>query len=72
MQLTEIFPGISDEENREIKGICIDSRKAKEGDLFFCLKGTETDGHRFARAACLAGASAVVHSDPREKMDGIV
>ncbi len=72
MQLTEIFPGISDEENREIKGICIDSRKAKEGDLFFCLKGTETDGHRFARAACLAGASAVVHSDPLEKMDGIV
>lgn len=72
MKLAEIFPRILEEENREIKGLCIDSRKAKEGDLFFCIKGMETDGHRFAQAACQAGVSAVVHSDRLEKSDGIV
>ncbi|MBQ3792467.1 MAG: hypothetical protein II797_05135, partial [Clostridia bacterium] len=35
----------------EISGIAIDSRKAKAGDLFICLRGSATDGHLFARDA---------------------
>lgn len=68
MLLSEMFSGAPDV---EINGICIDSRKAKPGDLFFCLKGIETDGHRFAEMACEKGAAAVVHSDPLEKREGV-
>ncbi len=68
MLLSKIFPGQPDV---EIKGLCLDSRKVKEGDVFFCLKGLETDGHRYAGKAVEAGAVAVVHTDDLEKQDGI-
>lgn len=68
MLLSEMFAGAP---ALEIKGLCIDSRKAKPGDLFFCLKGLEADGHRFAQMACEKGAAAVVHSDELEKLDGV-
>jgi len=63
MLLSKLFEELPNEFEREISGLCIDSRKAKSGDLFFCLKGLEADGHRFADKACQAGACAVVHSD---------
>lgn len=69
MLLSELFAGAP---AVEIKGLCIDSRKAKEGDLFFCLKGLEADGHRFADKACQAGAAAVVHSDQLTELPGAV
>lgn len=68
MLLSELFAGAP---AVEIKGLCIDSRKAKEGDLFFCLKGLEADGHRFADKACQAGACAVVHTDDLAKLPGV-
>lgn len=69
MRLSQIFSGQPDV---EIQGICIDSRKAEPGDIFFCLKGLEADGHKFAKMACESGAVAVVHSDDIEKMAGVV
>ena len=68
MLLSKMFPGAPD---TEIKGLCIDSRKAEEGDLFFCLKGLEADGHKYAGKACDLGAVAVVHSDDIEKREGV-
>ena len=68
MKLSKMFPGAPDV---EIKGLCIDSRKAKEGDLFFCLKGLEADGHKYAAKAVELGAVAVVHSDELEKAYGV-
>lgn len=68
MILSKIFAGQPDV---EIKGLCLDSRKAKEGDMFFCLKGLEADGHRFAGKAVQAGAVAVVHSDELEQAEGV-
>lgn len=44
----------------EIRSLCIDSRVAGEGDLFFCYKGTSSDSHAFAAEAEARGASAVV------------
>lgn len=75
MYLSEIFkeaPEIKGAPETDIKGICIDSRKAKEGYLFFCLKGLEQDGHRFAGNACDNGAVAVVYSEDIERRDGVV
>ncbi len=48
----------------EIKGICIDSRKVQEGDLFVALLGTKVDGHDYIEAAAVAGAGAVLGTNP--------
>ncbi len=40
----------------------IDSREAREGDLFVALPGERVDGHDFAAAAVAAGASGVLAS----------
>lgn len=69
MLLSQLFQGQPD---TEIEGICIDSRKAKAGDMFFCLKGLEADGHRFAESAIEKGAVAIVHTDDIEMAEGAV
>lgn len=45
---------------REITGLCTDSRKVKEGNLFFCYKGKKHDSHENAAEAAERGAAAVV------------
>lgn len=35
----------------EIANICYDSRVAKAGDIFVCIKGYQSDGHKFAKNA---------------------
>jgi len=44
----------------DIKGICFDSRKVKEGFLFIAVKGTQSDGHEYIAKAIDLGATAVV------------
>ena len=48
----------------EVRGLAVDSRAVKPGDLFFALAGSKTDGARFIEAAIAAGAVAVA-SDHR-------
>src|SRR5215813_1904890 len=48
----------------EVRGLAVDSRVVKPGDLFFALAGSKTDGSRFIDAAIAAGAAAVA-SDHR-------
>ena len=43
----------------DVKGLAVDSRAVKPGDLFFALAGLKTDGSRFVDAAVAAGAVAV-------------
>jgi UDP-N-acetylmuramoyl-L-alanyl-D-glutamate--2,6-diaminopimelate ligase len=43
-----------------VRDVTYRSAQAGKGSLFFCVPGTRTDGHRFAVAACSAGAVAVV------------
>jgi len=45
---------------RRFSGVAIDSRVLKPGDAFFCLKGTKTDGHKFARVAARRKAAVIV------------
>ena len=47
-------------EKCEISGLCEDSRRIKENDLFFCRIGAHTNAKRYLRQAILGGASAVV------------
>lgn len=44
----------------EIRGICIDSRDVKPGDLFVALRGERFDGHDFLEQAAARGAAALV------------
>lgn len=48
----------------EITGVSYDSRKTKEGDLFVCIKGYATDGHKYAAKAVENGAAAILAEDP--------
>jgi UDP-N-acetylmuramoyl-L-alanyl-D-glutamate--2,6-diaminopimelate ligase len=52
-----------------VKGLAVDSRAVKPGDLFFALAGSKTDGVRFSDSAIASGAVAVAgdHPPPGER-----
>lgn len=45
---------------REVNGVCFDSRKVGAGDLFVAQRGVSVDGHEFIGKAVEAGCSAVI------------
>jgi len=45
---------------REAAGLCVDSRKAKPGDVFFALAGAKSDGLEFVADAAARGAKIIV------------
>jgi UDP-N-acetylmuramoyl-L-alanyl-D-glutamate--2,6-diaminopimelate ligase len=63
MKLRDLFSDDAAIEPRaeavEVRGLAVDSRAVKPGDLFFALAGSKTDGSRFIDAAIAAGAVAV-------------
>ena len=46
----------------KIKGVSIDTRTLKPGDLFFALEGEKSDGHSFIGEAIKKRASGIVVS----------
>lgn len=50
----------SGDEGTEITSVAYDSRKVLQGSLFVCIKGEETDGHKYIPNAIQAGAVAIV------------
>ena len=59
-KLTKNFDVYTLGEDKEISGLCCNSKEVKANDLFFCINGTHTDGHKFALDAVKNGAVAVV------------
>lgn len=59
----EILKGSAD---IDISDIIYDSRKVVKGTAFVCLKGFNTDGHKYAQDAVEKGASALIVSDEVE------
>ncbi|NLU49519.1 MAG: UDP-N-acetylmuramoyl-tripeptide--D-alanyl-D-alanine ligase [Syntrophomonadaceae bacterium] len=47
-----------------IRGVSLDSRKVRDGNLFFALQGENHDAHDFVAEALLRGAAAAVVSRP--------
>ena len=43
----------------EITDIVYDSRKAKQGCAFVCMRGSNSDGHKYAAGAAQAGAAVI-------------
>ena len=66
MKLKELLKGINcrivGDEEVEVTGVAYDSREVKEGNLFFCIQGFNSDGHRYAPKAVEAGAACLVVS----------
>lgn len=60
---------IAADENTVVDSVCVDSRQAKEGSIFFALIGEVTDGHRYIPSAIKNGASLIV---VHEKQDADV
>jgi UDP-N-acetylmuramoyl-L-alanyl-D-glutamate--2,6-diaminopimelate ligase len=63
--LSELLRYLPDESpsnivDKAISGLKLDSRQIRQGDLFFALRGTTKDGHRFIQDAIQRGAAAVV------------
>ena len=46
--------------NRPITGLTFDSRQPNPQGIFFAVRGTQTDGHRFIDDAIRQGATAIV------------
>lgn len=62
MKLSEIAKclGMSCEQDHEINGVSIDSRKTQAHDLFVAFQGEHVDGHDFVSDAIKNGATAVL------------
>lgn len=65
MKLSALLEGIELLEchaplDMEVTGVCLDSRAAKEGELFAAVTGFAADGHRFIPAAVKNGAAVVL------------
>ena len=46
-------------ENVDITGISYNSKTTKKGDIFICIRGEASDGHKYAQNAVENGASAL-------------
>ena len=77
MKLKELLKNIKPiaiigNEDIDITGVHIDSRRISDGHLFIAIKGTQTDGHKFIGKAIDLGAQAVLCEDlPEEKAKGV-
>ncbi len=50
----------------EITSLAYDSRKATKGGVFVCLKGANSDGHKFVQQAIDSGAAVIVAQEKVE------
>lgn len=68
MKIRDLLSGLKfdGQEDVEVNSVVSDSRKVIEGSLFVCIKGYETDGHKYAQQAVEAGASAILAEDKIE------
>lgn len=62
----------ADSGSRMVRGVCIDSRAVKEGDIFFAVCGDNFDGHKYVGQAFANGACCAVCSRDVEFDDGII
>ena len=65
MKLSEMLAEIDSErvigsDQLNITGLAFSSLEVKPGNIFFCIKGFQTDGHKYAEDAIARGAAVIV------------
>ncbi|SHK38666.1 UDP-N-acetylmuramoyl-L-alanyl-D-glutamate--2,6-diaminopimelate ligase [Paramaledivibacter caminithermalis] len=65
MKLCDLLKGIKTLEiygnkDMDITGIAYDSRRVDKGNLFVCITGLKTDGHKYIKGAIKNGAIAII------------
>ncbi len=60
------------DENLDIKGVAYDSRRVKEGDIFVCIKGFASDGHKYIKSAAENGAACALVQAGETYEEGIL
>jgi UDP-N-acetylmuramoyl-L-alanyl-D-glutamate--2,6-diaminopimelate ligase len=76
MKLESVLSGIMPDRlngavDKDIKGICINSKQCKKDYLFIAIKGYDKDGHKYIREAVNNGACAILCEDSNELIDDI-
>jgi len=69
MKLVELLAAVPDAElgaqaGTEVSSLAYDSRRVKQGTLFFAIRGEKADGHEFIDKALAQGAMAIVSERP--------
>ncbi|MCX2451238.1 UDP-N-acetylmuramoyl-L-alanyl-D-glutamate--2,6-diaminopimelate ligase [Pedobacter sp. PLR] len=78
MQLQDVLYGIAitnlvGSTNREITALVFDSRQVVKDAVFFAIKGTLSDGHKYIENTIQAGASVIVCEQiPAQTVPGVV
>ena len=63
---------IEGDKDIDILDMTFDSRKVKDGSLFFAVRGTQVDGHDYIDKAVAQGVKAIVcEKMPKTKADGV-
>ena len=63
---------IEGDKDIDILNLTFDSRQARDGSLFFAVKGTQVDGHDYIEKAVAQGAKAIVcERMPKTKADDV-
>lgn len=63
----EKFTTSSDNQEIDITGITVDSRRVQEGDLFAALPGTLSDGKKYIGQSLMRGAKVILTSPPLDE-----
>ena len=76
MKLEELLKNIDykivqGDKEEVIKGVNYDSRMIQKDELFVCIKGFNSDGHKYVQSAIEKGAKAIVCEDEVECVKGI-
>tara|TARA_R110000868_G_scaffold410505_4_gene698793 strand:+ start:22386 stop:23894 length:1509 start_codon:yes stop_codon:yes gene_type:complete len=68
-KLLQGWTTVSNESEREVTGLCLDSRRILRGEVFVALQGIQTDGREFIDKAIKYGAAAILCEDKGEHLE---
>jgi UDP-N-acetylmuramoyl-L-alanyl-D-glutamate--2,6-diaminopimelate ligase len=66
-QEIQFINGLPQDEDSQVTGICIDSRKISAGNIYLAIPGKNVDGHDFIEDAVSKGTAIIVGSKPYQE-----
>ncbi|WP_171038156.1 Mur ligase family protein [Aquibacillus sediminis] len=69
LQSIEVLESINEIDHLAVNGVSYHSQKVSEGDIFVCIKGYKTDGHKYLLNAVGNGAKVAVVEEFQKEID---